>query len=78
MCSSTDADVNLVPFTSRFISKICLPCVLPNGQVEARAVPLLSRWSRDSTIKSVLQELRGIMMLKANMKLSQPADGTFY
>ena len=35
-------------------------------QVDVRAVPVLSRWCRDYTIKSVLQELRRLMLLKAS------------
>merc|ERR1719510_586808 len=30
------------------------------------------------TIKSVLQELRRLMLLKENMKLSQPPEGSTY
>merc|ERR1712013_150259 len=37
--------------------------------------PIVSRWSREYTIKSVLQELRRLMLLKDNMKLSQPPEG---
>ena len=47
-------------------------------QVDIRAVPILSRWSREYTIKSVLQELRRLMLLKDNMKLSQPPEGSTY
>merc|ERR1719220_2103228 len=46
--------------------------------VDIRAVPILSRWSREYTIKSVLQELRRLMLLKDNMKLSQPPEGSTY
>ena len=53
-------------------------CVSSNGVVDVRAVPILSRWSRDYTIKSVLQELRRLMLLKENMKLSQPPEGSSY
>jgi hypothetical protein len=46
--------------------------------VDVRHVPILSRWSREYTIKSVLQELRRLMLLKENMKLSQPPEGSTY
>ena len=47
-------------------------------QVDVRHVPILSRWSREYTIKSVLQELRRLMLLKENMKLSQPPEGSTF
>ena len=47
-------------------------------QVDTRAVPMLSRWNRDYTIKSLLQELRRLMLLKDNMKQSQPPEGSTY
>ena len=50
----------------------------PLTQVDTRAVPMLSRWNRDYTIKSVLQELRRLMLLKDNMKQSQPPEGSTY
>ena len=50
----------------------------PPTQVDTRAVPMLSRWNRDYTIKSVLQELRRLMLLKDNMKQSQPPEGSTY
>ncbi|PSN50792.1 Ubiquitin-conjugating enzyme E2 variant 2 [Blattella germanica] len=46
--------------------------------VDNRAVPVLARWQRDYTIKTVLQELRRIMTLKENMKLSQPPEGSSF
>ena len=62
----------------RFVNRINMNCVSSNGVVDVRAVPILSRWSRDYTIKSVLQELRRLMLLKENMKLSQPPEGSSY
>ena len=47
-------------------------------QVDVRHVPILSRWSREYTIMSVLQELRRLMLLKENMKLSQPPEGSTF
>ena len=66
------------PPTVRFVNRINMNCVSSNGVVDVRAVPILSRWSRDYTIKSVLQELRRLMLLKENMKLSQPPEGSSY
>ena len=62
----------------RFTSRINLNCVSPNGNVEPRAVPVLHRWQRDYTIKTVLQELRRHMQLKDNIKLQQPPEGSSY
>lgn len=62
----------------KFSSRINMNGVSSNGAVEIRAVPMLSRWNRDYTIKSVLQELRRLMLLKDNMKLSQPPEGSSY
>ena len=58
-----------------FIDNFDLVLVL---KVDVRAVPILARWSREYTIKSVLQELRRLMLLKDNMKLSQPPEGSTY
>ena len=62
----------------RFVNRINMNCVSSNGVVDVRVVPILSRWSREYTIKSVLQELRRLMLLKENMKLSQPPEGSSY
>ena len=53
-------------------------CPIIISQVDTRAVPMLSRWNRDYTIKSLLQELRRLMLLKDNMKQSQPPEGSTY
>lgn len=47
-------------------------------QVDNRQVPVLARWQRDYTIKTVLQELRRLMTLKDNMKMSQPPEGSTF
>ncbi len=36
--------------------------------MDSRNVPVLSRWQRDYTIKTLLQELRRLMTMKENMK----------
>jgi len=74
-CSSSYPDQ---PPAVRFISRINMNCVTSSGQVEARAVPVLSRWDRSHTIKTILQELRRLMLVKENMKLSQPPEGSTY
>lgn len=47
-------------------------------KVDRRTVSLLSHWQRNYSIKMVLQELRRIMTLKENLKLSQPPEGTSF
>ncbi|VEN55762.1 unnamed protein product, partial [Callosobruchus maculatus] len=47
-------------------------------RVDNRQVPVLARWQRDYTIKTVLQELRRLMTLKENMKLAQPPEGSCF
>ncbi|GBP64510.1 Ubiquitin-conjugating enzyme E2 variant 2 [Eumeta japonica] len=67
------------PPTARFISRINMNCVnSQTGLVDNRQVPILARWQRDYTIKTVLQELRRLMTLKENMKLSQPPEGSTF
>merc|ERR1712098_458012 len=66
------------PPTVRFMNRINMNCVNSTGQADTRAVPMLSRWNRDYTIKSLLQELRRLMLLKDNMKQSQPPEGSTY
>ncbi|CAG4947287.1 unnamed protein product [Parnassius apollo] len=67
------------PPTARFISRINMNCVnSQTGLVDNRQVPILARWQRDYTIKTVLQELRRLMILKENMKLSQPPEGSTF
>ncbi|KAJ8977667.1 hypothetical protein NQ317_010406 [Molorchus minor] len=64
---------------AKFISRININCINSNtGVVDSRQVPVLVRWQRDYTIKTVLQELRRIMTLKENMKLTQPPEGSCF
>ena len=64
--------------TVRFNTRINMNCVSSNGAVDGRSLPLLARWQREYTIKSLLQELRRQMLLKDNIKLSQPPEGSSY
>jgi len=63
----------------KFISRINMTAVNNcSGAVDSRSVPVLSRWQRDYTIKTILQELRRLMTVKENLKLSQPPEGTSF
>lgn len=65
------------PPQAKFITRININCInTTTGVVDSRQVPMLARWQREYTIKSVLQELRRLMTLKENMKLTQPPEGS--
>lgn len=63
----------------KFISKIKMTGVIENtGVVDRRVVPVLARWQRNFSIKTVLQELRKAMTVKENQKFAQPPEGTTF
>lgn len=63
----------------KFITKIKMGGVIENtGVVDRRIVPVLARWSRNYSIKTVLQELRKLMAVKENQKFVQPPEGTTF
>lgn len=63
----------------KFISKIKMTGVIENtGVVDRRVVPILARWQRSYSIKTVLQELRKAMTVKENQKFVQPPEGTTF
>lgn len=67
------------PPNVRFISKIKMTGVSESsGTVDKRTLPVLSRWQRNYSIKTVLQELRRAMTLKENQRLSQPPEGSAF
>merc|ERR1712126_311217 len=65
------------PPTVRFMNRINMNCVNSTGQVDTRAVPMLSRWNRDYTIKSLLQELRRLMFAEGQHE-AEPASRGFH
>ena len=50
-------------------------CVNSSGAVDPGMVLILQRWQCEYTIKTLLQELRRLMLMKENMKLAQPPEG---
>lgn len=63
----------------KFITKIKMTGVIENtGVVDRRIVPVLARWQRSFSIKTVLQELRKAMTVKENQKFAQPPEGTTF
>lgn len=62
----------------RFVSRINLPCVDAQGVVVAAQFDTLKNWKRLYTMETVLLELRKLMALDGNKKLSQPAEGSTY
>eukprot|EP00742_Colponemidia_sp_Colp-10_P021903 GILJ01025779.1.p1 GENE.GILJ01025779.1~~GILJ01025779.1.p1 ORF type:complete len:138 (+),score=16.53 GILJ01025779.1:53-466(+) len=66
------------PPSIRFISKVNLPCVGPNGVVDRTKFPLFIQWSSKTTMEGCLLELRKEMSSPSVAKLPQPAEGATY
>ncbi|CAB3381941.1 Hypothetical predicted protein [Cloeon dipterum] len=67
------------PPSCKFLSRININCInTSNGLIDSRCVPVLSRWQREYTIKTLLQELRRLMTVKENLRLSQPPEGSSF
>ena len=47
-------------------------------QLIAREVPMLANWHSNNTMCVLLKELRRMMTLKENCKLSQPPENSTY
>jgi len=67
-----------VPPVIQFKNKIQLIGVDVHGFVDAKSVPVLSKWTRKNTLKNVLEDIRRSMQAKENNKLQQPPEGTTF
>ena len=62
----------------KILQALVFSIVILFSQVDPRAVTVLARWNREYTIKTVLQELKRQMLIKENIKLSQPPEGAMF
>lgn len=61
-----------------YTTRINMKGVEPNGHVSPKEVQILARWQRNFTIHTLLRELRRLMTIKENCKLSQPPENSTY
>jgi len=66
------------PPTVTFLSRVNLPFVSSTGAVDANKLSVLSRWNRNSSIETILVEIRKEMAGFTNRKLPQPPEGSTY
>ncbi|CAK62893.1 unnamed protein product (macronuclear) [Paramecium tetraurelia] len=62
----------------KFVTKINLPCVQANGQIDLNKFAILKNWVSKNTLESILTGLKNEMSSAANKKLQQPPDGQTY
>lgn len=62
----------------KFLTKISLRCVDPQGNVIKSLCPVLASWNRNFTIESILTCLRKEMAQVHNRRLAQPPEGDMY
>jgi len=67
-----------VPPRVRFVTRLNMSGITAIGEIDPKAFAMLTKWQRGYTIKHILTELRRMMTLKENSKLSQPPEGTTY
>jgi len=67
------------PPVIHFLSRVNLPFVnQANGSVDPAKLPVLNQWNRNSSIETVLVEIRREMASFNNRKLPQPAEGSMF
>jgi ubiquitin-conjugating enzyme E2 variant len=62
----------------RFLSKVNMSCVTPNGDIDKSKFAPFQAWNPKMTMEAVLNELRKEMAAPHNRKLPQPPEGTTY
>ncbi|KAA1468970.1 UBC-like protein [Dentipellis sp. KUC8613] len=63
----------------QFISRVNLPFVSQtDGKVDRSKLPVLANWNRNSSIETVLVEIRREMASFHNRKLPQPPEGSTF
>ncbi|TEB25799.1 UBC-like protein, partial [Coprinellus micaceus] len=63
----------------QFLSRVNLPFVnQQNGKVDSSKLPVLGSWNRNSSIETVLVEIRREMASFNNRKLPQPPEGSMF
>jgi ubiquitin-conjugating enzyme E2 variant len=55
-----------------------MPCVAPDGSVDAATFRVLRSWRRSCTLESLLTELRAEMAAPGARRLPQPPEGSTY
>ncbi|KAH9175895.1 UBC-like protein [Lactarius sanguifluus] len=67
------------PPTIQFVSRVNLPFVSQtDGKVDPSKLPVLTNWNRNSSIETVLVEIRREMASFNNRKLPQPPEGSTF
>jgi ubiquitin-conjugating enzyme E2 variant len=61
-----------------FLTKLNMKGIEPNGRLNPREVQMLTNWQPNYTLCTLLKELRRMMTLKENCKLSQPPENSTY
>jgi len=68
-----------VPPVVQFISRVNLPFVnQTNGKVDPTKLPVLTSWSRNNSIETILVEIRREMGSFNNRKLPQPPENSTF
>ncbi|KIY64099.1 UBC-like protein [Cylindrobasidium torrendii FP15055 ss-10] len=67
------------PPVIQFLSRVNVPFVNQvDGKVDSSKLPVLSGWNRNSSLETVLVEMRREMASFHNRKLPQPAEGSTF
>ncbi|GMH41659.1 hypothetical protein BSKO_09569 [Bryopsis sp. KO-2023] len=62
----------------RFMVRINMNCVMPDGKVNPQLFHVLKDWHREYTMEKLLIELRREMASPQNRRLPQPPENTMY